>query len=210
VIGGFHVSSHAPSRDFLRGAGISVVIGEAEDSLARLLDDHLAGRLAPLYRVESGIRARTGSGTIVVPPIADSALPAIDRRYLTRFFNPRYSTIDTSRGCPFACSYCAVKDVMGRSMRPRDPARVVEWVRDAHDRHGVDGLFIVDDDLFRSPRCEEVLAGLAALRRGGRTISFMMQADVDASYYAGGATGEAEGERHRRSRRFVELAAAAG
>ena len=38
----------------------------------------------------------------------------------------------------------------------------------------------------------------------------MMQVDVDASCYANIAEGETETAKHRRSKRFVELAAAAG
>ena len=58
-------------------------------------------------------------------------MPVIDDRYLTRFFNEAMTTIDTSRGCPFTCSYCSVKNVMGRTMRSREPDAVVHWVRDA-------------------------------------------------------------------------------
>jgi radical SAM superfamily enzyme YgiQ (UPF0313 family) len=156
------------------------------------------------YRVGGGRQVRTGVGTIAVPDIEAAPLPAIDAGYLARFFNPTMGTLDTARGCPFACSYCAVKNVMGRSVRGREPARVIAWARHAYDAHGLRSLFIVDDDLYRSPHWEAVLSGLAALRREGRDLTFMMQADVEASL-CGEATARAG-----RSRRFVELAAAAG
>src|SRR5262249_30805338 len=139
LAGGFHLSSHAPSREFLVSIGATVAVGEAEGFWPRVMGDLLRGALAPGYSVAGRVRARTGTGTVLVPPIDATPLPRIEPRYLTRFFNHRYSTVDTSRGCPFACSYCAVKDVMGRTMRARDPSRVVEWVRDAHDRHGING-----------------------------------------------------------------------
>jgi radical SAM superfamily enzyme YgiQ (UPF0313 family) len=210
VIGGFHISSHAPSREFLQSLGVIVVVGEAETTWACLLDDYLAGRLRPRYAVEGGVRAKTGLGDIAVPLIGEAPLPAIDARYLGRFFNPTLATIDTSRGCPFACSYCAVKNVMGRTPRVREPARVIEWVRRAHDLHGVRSLFIVDDDLFCSPSWESILSGLAALRRAGRELTFMMQTDVAAAADARPAPGEPATCRRRRSAHFVELAAAAG
>lgn len=208
VAGGFHISSDAPSRDFLAAHGVTVVVGEAESTWAQLLDDHLRGARRPLYRVGDGLRTRTGLGDIAVPPITDAPLPALDARYLSRFFNPTLSTLDTARGCPFACSYCAVKNVMGRTMRARDPARVVAWVRDAHDRHGIRSLFLVDDDLYRSPDWEAVLLGIAALRREGRDVSFMMQVDVEAGVFP--AADAPATAREQRSRRFVELAAGAG
>jgi hypothetical protein len=203
LIGGFHVSSHAPTRDFLMSAGFTVVIGEAETTWGGIVDDYLRGDLQACYRVTDGVRAKTGLADIIVPLISDAALPAIDPRYLTRFFNPSLTTIETSRGCPFACSYCAVKNVMGRTMRARDPQRVIDWIRDAHDRHGIQSLFLVDDDFFRNPKWEEVLTGMAALRRAGRDIWFMMQADVESA-------ADADTLQHRRSRRFIDLAAEAG
>lgn len=198
AMGGFHVSSHEPSRRFLASVGVIAVVGETEGTLARLLDDAVGGRPAARYQVDAGIRARTGSGEILVPPIDATPLPRVDPRYLAAFLNPTFTTIDTSRGCPFVCSFCSVKNVMGRTMRSRDPERVVAWVRDAHDRHGVRNLLVVDDDFFRSPRWREILRGLADLRSGGRDVSFLMQVDVQASL--------AEGSR----REFVDLAAAAG
>ncbi len=195
VMGGFHPTSHAPSRAFLTRVGVTTVVGETETSLPRLLDDALAGTLAPVYRVEDGMQSRTGTGSIEVPVIERVALPTINRRYLRRFLNPTFSTIDTSRGCPFVCSFCSVKNVMGRTMRSREPADVVAWVRDVHDRQGIRNLLVVDDDFYRNPRWREILAGLAALRREGRDLSFLMQVDVRA---ATGTDG------------FVERAAEAG
>lgn len=181
AMGGFHVSSHAASRDVLARAGIAAVIGEAEGSFGDLFDDWLAGRLAAEYRVRDGERARTVRGAITVPRIEAAVLPAVSDRYLGSFLNPTFSTIDTSRGCPFVCSFCSVKNVMGRTMRSREPAAVVAWVRDAHDRHGVRSLLVVDDDFYRSPRWREVLDGVGALRAGGRDVSLLMQVDVQAA-----------------------------
>ena len=120
------------------------------------------------------------------------------------------TTIDTSRGCPFTCSYCSVKNVMGRTMRSREPNAVVAWVRDAMRNHGIESLFLVDDDFFRSPRWEEILTGLIEVKKEFPKLSFMMQVDVDASCYANVAEGETETAKHRRSKRFTELAAKAG
>jgi len=198
VFGGFHVTGDAPSREFLMGQGITVVVGEAESTWPLALDDYQAGQLRPMYTTRGGIRARTGLGDITVPEIGNAVLPVLDARYRTRFFNQSLSTIDTSRGCPFACSYCAVKNVMGRTMRARSAEPVVEWMRDAYDRHGVSSWFIVDDDLYRSPQWEDVLGGLVELRAQGRDITFMMQCDVEAA-------GDSE-----RARRFVELCGRAG
>jgi radical SAM superfamily enzyme YgiQ (UPF0313 family) len=210
MMGGFHVSGYPESRNFLNSCGITTVVGEAENLWAQIIEDYLRGELQLNYSVSEGIRAKTGQEDIIVPVITEARLPALDDRYLTRFFNPAMTTLDTSRGCPFTCSYCSVKNVTGRTMRSREPEAVVQWVRDAARNHGINSLFLVDDDFFRSPRWEEILNGLAAVKREFPELCFMMQVDVDASCYANLEDGESETAKHRRSRRFVELAARAG
>ncbi len=210
MMGGFHVSGYPESRKFLNSCGITTIVGEAENLWAQIIEDYLRGELKLNYSVSEGIRAKTGQDDIMVPVITEAQLPVLDDRYLTRFCNPSMTTLDTSRGCPFTCSYCSVKNVMGRTMRSREPAAVVQWVRDAVRNHGINSLFLVDDDFFRSPRWEEILTGLAAVKRECPELCFMMQVDVDASCYANIADGESETAKHRRSRRFVELAANAG
>src|SRR6266478_581453 len=210
MMGGFHVSGYPESVKFLNRCGITTIVGEAENLWGQIIEDFLRGELQLHYSVTEGIRAKTGQEDIIVPLITEAQLPVIDDRYLTRFFNEAMTTIDTSRGCPFTCSYCSVKNVMGRTMRSREPEAVVHWVRDAIRFHGIESLFLVDDDFFRSPRWEEILTGLVEVKREYPKLSFMMQVDVDASCYANLAEGESETAKHRRSRRFVELAAKAG
>ncbi len=210
MMGGFHVSGYPESRSFLNSCRITTVVGEAENLWGQIIEDYLRGELRLNYSVSEGIRAKTGQDDIIVPVITEAELPVVDDRYLTRFFNPAMTTLDTSRGCPFTCSYCSVKNVMGRTMRSREPEAVVQWVRDAARNHGINSLFLVDDDFFRSPRWEEILTGLATVKQEFPALCFMMQVDVDASCYANLADGESESAKHRRSRRFVELAAKAG
>src|SRR6516165_10990112 len=141
MMGGFHVSGYPESREFLNSCGITTVVGEAENLWSQIIDDYLRGVLKLNYAVSEGIRAKTGQDDIIVPVITEAQLPVVDDRYLTRFFNPAMTTLDTSRGCPFTCSYCSVKNVMGRTMRARDPEAVVRWIWDAGKRHGIESLF---------------------------------------------------------------------
>jgi radical SAM superfamily enzyme YgiQ (UPF0313 family) len=210
LFGGFHVSGYPQSRVFLEDCGITTVVGEAETLWTSILDDYLAGELRPSYSVTDGIRAKTGSGEITVPLITEAQLPAVSDAYLKRFATKTMTTIDTSRGCPFTCSYCSVKNVMGRTMRARDPEAVVRWIRDAAHHHGIDSLFIVDDDFFRSPSWEPILEGMAAFRREGNELSFMMQVDAEAAAFGPLAPGERPSTQRQRCERFLKLAADAG
>jgi radical SAM superfamily enzyme YgiQ (UPF0313 family) len=210
LFGGFHVSGYPDSRAFLEDCGITTVVGEAETIWGEILDDYLGGTLRPSYSVTQGIRARTGGADITVPLITSAQLPSIDDPYLRRFASPGMTTLDTSRGCPFTCSYCSVKNVMGRTMRARDPEAVVRWIRDAAEHHGIDSLFIVDDDFFRSPSWEPILEGMAAFRRAGGQISFMMQVDAEAAAFGPLAPGEQPSTQRQKCERFLRLAAEAG
>jgi radical SAM superfamily enzyme YgiQ (UPF0313 family) len=160
--------------------------------------------------VTDGIRAKTGGADILVPHITDAQLPAVSDAYLRRFAASNMTTIDTSRGCPFTCSYCSVKNVMGRTMRARDPEAVVRWIRDAGQHHGITSLFIVDDDFFRSPSWEPILEGMAAYRREGHALTFMMQVDAEAAAFDDLKPGEKPSSQRQKCERFLRLAAEAG
>jgi radical SAM superfamily enzyme YgiQ (UPF0313 family) len=210
LFGGFHVSGYPDSRAFLESCGVTTVVGEAETIWGDILDDYLRGALEPSYSVTEGIRARTGSGEITVPLITEAQLPAISDPYLRRFASPNMTTVDTSRGCPFTCSYCSVKNVMGRTMRARNPEAVVRWIRDAGEHHGIDSLFIVDDDFFRSPSWEPILEGMAEYRRQGNKLTFMMQVDAEAAAFDDLRPGEKPSSQRQKCERFIRLSAEAG
>src|SRR2546428_13099 len=210
LMGGFHVSGYPDSCKFLNSVGVTTIVGEAENLWGFIVEDFLKGELKPQYSVTEGIRAKTGQDDIIVPLITEAQLPTLDDRYLTRFFNPNMTTLDTSRGCPFTCSYCSVKNVMGRTMRSRDPQAVVRWIRDAGQHHGIDSLFIVDDDFFRSPSWEPILEGMADYRRQGNALSFMMQVDAEAAAFDDLKPGEQSSSQRQKCERFLRLSAEAG
>ncbi len=206
IVGGFHISGHEPSRAFLEANGISTVVGEVETNWTEIALDAISGTLQPNYAIDEGIRSKTGKDDIWVPDIEGATPPMLDRKYLSKFINESMTTLDTSRGCPFTCSYCSVKNVMGRTMRSREPEIILDWVRHAVDEHGIRSLFLVDDNFYRNPRWEEILNGFIALRKEGRELGFMMQVDCEAS----GGMSDAVGSRKTESEKFVKLAAEAG
>ncbi len=66
-------------------------------------------------------------------------------------------TILTSRGCPYKCTFCSSGLTNKRVMRYRTPRNIVDEIKHLRDRHGVDEIFFVDDNLTMSlPRAEQI------------------------------------------------------
>lgn len=135
VLGGFH-ASWLPQE---AGRHVdSVVVGEAEAIWPRLLEDFGNGGMRPLYRADPLAEFKG-----VLPPRRDLLK---GKRYLFT------STIQTTRGCPFACEFCSVTQFFGNRYRLR-PLDEVAADLDAIKAHakGNDFLFIVDDNVVGHP-----------------------------------------------------------
>jgi radical SAM superfamily enzyme YgiQ (UPF0313 family) len=63
---------------------------------------------------------------------------------------PRYVCIQTSRGCPFRCTYCA-SHILCPTMRRRDPIRVVEEISFWEKTNWIKDFAFYDDALLFEP-----------------------------------------------------------
>jgi hypothetical protein len=207
IAGGVHLSAHGPSLEFLVGCGVSVGVGEVDLVFDRIVSDALAGRLAPVYKMapEQGLQVKSGFEDITVPPLERLPYPHLPRATMRRYLNVNHFFIDTSRGCPYLCSFCVVKNTFGRAMRSREPAELLAWIADKVDRDGARYFGFIDDNFVRNPRHLEVLEGLAKLRAEGRRFRIGLMLDVESSCYA-----EEESPRGERSRHFLALCREAG
>lgn len=93
-----------------------VVVGEAEGAWQRLLGDLERGKAARIYRNDE------------LPAFRTSPIPRWD---LCDIEHTMTVAVETSRGCPFACQFCVVHKMFGRTMRFRDPDDVVREIRAA-------------------------------------------------------------------------------
>ncbi len=62
-------------------------------------------------------------------------------------FNSNWASMITSRGCPFGCTFCSVRLVMGRKFRARGPINVVDEIEELIKKHKVKHINFEDDNL---------------------------------------------------------------
>ena len=128
VLGGYH-STYLPEEALQHVDAVG--IGEAEGFWPDLLADFRNGRLKQAYKSES----RPSSWGWPLP-----------RRELIRdkpyFF---INTLQTTRGCPFNCEFCAVTTFYGHTYRSRPLEEVEEEIRTLEG--GLNYLLFVDDNI---------------------------------------------------------------
>ena len=192
IMGGFHTSGtinmlgeQEPDIQALVQESISIVSGEVEENWAEILADALHGRLKPIYSFAQDLQSLVDIGS--------APLPRISPKTMRHFAKPSFGTADTSRGCPFACSFCTIINVQGRKMRERSPESIAEMLRRNYHEHGVTFYFFTDDNFARKKLWRETFGEIIKLRKEGIKISFMMQVDLA-----------------RKPKDFVRLAAEAG
>ncbi|MCK5506658.1 MAG: cobalamin-dependent protein, partial [Thermodesulfovibrionia bacterium] len=129
VMGGMHISK-LPD-EALQHCD-AVVIGEAEELWAGLLEDFKKGELKQIYRHENGYPSLENM------PLANWDLYK-DKRYL-----PVHS-IETTRGCPHNCEFCSVTNSFGGKFRNR-PVDEVE--KEIQGLKPFEGKFILKNTVF--------------------------------------------------------------
>jgi len=192
IMGGFHTSGtinmlgeNEPDIQELVRESITIVSGEVEENWDDILADALNGQLKPIYSFAQDLQN--------LVDIGKAPLPLVSHKTMRHFARPDFGTADTSRGCPFACSFCTIINVQGRKMRERSPQSIAEMIRRNYLEHGISFYFFTDDNFARKQLWRETFEEIIKLRKEGIKISFMMQVDLA-----------------RKPKDFVPLAAEAG
>ncbi len=127
VMGGFHATLFP--KEVQRYAE-SVVLGEAEDLWAKVIDDYRSGTPRKVYRSE--------------------ARPSLERSTPDRniYNGKRYlpiGLVEAGRGCKFSCEFCAIQSFFHSSHCRRPAGQIVQEIQKIRDRSKL--IFFVDDNL---------------------------------------------------------------
>ncbi|CAA6605831.1 conserved hypothetical protein [Rhodospirillaceae bacterium LM-1] len=164
VVGGNHATARTDRLLDIPEVDL-VVRGEGEIALAKIIEAHAAcepKNITGVYSRETLPKERQNwqisqwVDNLDELPMPDWGLIDMEsylndftgrRRNLGAAKAKRFSTIMTSRGCPFSCTFCGTHTVHGRRMRYNSIDRVCEEVMQLHRRYGAN-LIVPEDDFF--------------------------------------------------------------
>ncbi len=141
VIGGLHA---ALCPDEAQEHADSVVVGEGEELIPKMVEDYRRGELKPRYE-------HNGFPDIRAVPNPRRDLHDKKRNYTYKNWE-MVDLVETSRGCRFNCYPCCTPFLGGRVHRIRPIERVLEDMRSCSDL-----LFIVDNSLEQSVEYQKSL-----------------------------------------------------
>lgn len=144
VFGGMHASAMPEEA---KSHGDAVVIGEAESVWPEVLRDFRVGQLKPYYRGEH---------------IALDDLPT--PLYGMLKGGHQFRILNTSRGCPYNCTFCSVKPFMGADIRFRPIDHVVRDVAAIPEKMYING----DENIWWQGFEQRAIDMFTALKGSGK------------------------------------------
>ena len=170
VWGGYFPTQHAET--VLRAPYVDFVIrSQGEQALLQLVD---VLRCGSVLNSVGGLSWKAGADIVNNPvqPLTNlddlPELPyhrvAMDRYIHKNYLGDRTMAHNSSFGCPFACSFCAVVAMSNRRWLAQSPARLERVMRHLVTTYGVDAVQMHDMDFFiseaRTAEFAERIAGL--------------------------------------------------
>jgi radical SAM superfamily enzyme YgiQ (UPF0313 family) len=160
VIGGPHVTALP---DEAAQHCDAVVIGEGECSWLQVLDDAEHGRLQPFYRADA-------AGY----DLAEAPMPAFELLDISKY---NRLTVQTSRGCPHHCEFCASSVVLTHKYKQKPLAKVlaeIERILTIWERPFIE--FADDNSFVNRQYWKELLQGLK-----GKGLKWFAETDISVA-----------------------------
>ncbi len=146
VFGNMHASAMSEEA---KQHGDAVVIGEAESVWPEVLRDFRAGRLKPFYRGEQ-------------IPLDDLPTPLYGLLKGKR--RHQFRIVNTSRGCPYNCTFCSVRLFWGSKIRFRPIDHVVRDVAAVPEKMYING----DENIWWTGKAQRAIDLFTALKGSGK------------------------------------------
>jgi anaerobic magnesium-protoporphyrin IX monomethyl ester cyclase len=159
VVGGPHASFMA---DEILGSGSAdfVVRGEGEHTMLELVEAlNQGGNLEQIkglsYRSDDQIihnDKRAYSDDLDTLPFPARDLLDMDKYRTSKLGTRSITSILTSRGCPYQCSFCASSKLAGTFWRARSVQSIIEEIQFVKDTYGYRAFAFVDDNFTLNPQ----------------------------------------------------------
>ncbi len=162
VLGGPH-TTFMPRQTMEECKYIDIIVrGEGEETTRELIEN--IEKEAPLNEVK-GITFREKNEIIDIEPrpfiknIDNIPFPSRDLLpiHLYKFNGVKYTTMLTSRGCTFKCSFCSSSRLFGGYWRGRSPENVLEEMKIVYEEYGIRNIEFMDDTFtLNQERAEKI------------------------------------------------------
>lgn len=171
IVGGPHVTA-IPEEILRNNRNIDIAVrGEGEFTFLKILKKNAINNI-------EGISFRKGEEIVNNLPaqlIEDINFLPYPLRHLLNIENYRtsskfpskkpFTTVLTSRGCPFKCTFCAAPIIFGYKVRKRTPENVILELEEIVNRYKIKEIAFVDDTLtFDHKRLTEICSILKEMK----------------------------------------------
>lgn len=162
-----------------------IVRGEGEITFLELCRAFAEGKDHPID-IESTV-VRSGHRILALPKRARiinlDELPFPARHLMPLHLYKIPGTILTSRGCPFACGFCAGPVTFGRRYTTRSASNIVAEMQMCVDLFGLTSFYFVDDTMtYDTQRLKEICKNLRKIKISpslGRTLKWTCESRAD-------------------------------
>lgn len=171
VIGGAHASA-LPEETIKEDCFDYLIKGEGEEIFVDLIKNidkskKEISKIKGIYYKKGNEIYFTGKRRPILP-LDKIPFPAYDLLNLNEYFqawkqsgrtvyNKKWSSIFTSRGCPYKCVFCSIHPVYGRGWRGFSPERVVEEIEYLYNTYHIKEFLFEDDNLtFNKDRAKRI------------------------------------------------------
>ena len=134
-----------------------ICCGEGENTVYPLFSSLLSGE--PAWDTAGLVYKKDGQVITNPRPVLLEdldTLPMVDYSFVQVMKKPGKQEsfpVDVGRGCPFGCTYCSTKTFWGRKYRLKSPERILEDIKDIHNRFGFTA-FAFEHDMFTMKRSQ--------------------------------------------------------